>query len=175
VKEHHNVNREIASLYEAMKIRARGALRAEYRPDRVQTTALVHEAYLRMGTCRPIEVSTEHFLNTASKVMRQVLVDEARARATQKRGGGMVRGDVVDLPASRAMPVEQVIALHDALEHYARREPTKAKLVELRTFGGFTLEEACNVIGVSKATAKRYWAVAKLELMELLEAQSVES
>ncbi|MEM9644314.1 MAG: ECF-type sigma factor, partial [Planctomycetota bacterium] len=112
--------------------------------------------------------SEQHFLNTVASTMRRVLVDQARSRRSSKRVGSEEERQNTCCSSAFPFPIENVVAIHDALEHYSHVEPTKAKLVELRVFGGSTIEEAADVLGVSKATAKRYWTIAKLQLAELL-------
>ncbi len=158
----------LLSLYESLKLRAHVHLQHEARPS-CQTTALVHDAYIRLCESDMDWQSEAHFLNAASLTMRRILVDHARARQTSKRGGAWSREPLEGLELVTGTCPEQTLAIHDALEHYADREPVKAKLVELRIFAGLSLDAAAVAIGVSRATAKRYWSVAKLQLVPLLE------
>lgn len=157
------------SLYHAMKCRAREQLRGEIRSLPLQTTALVHEAYMRLPETPQTWESKQHFLNTVSTIMRRVLVDHARARRAEKRGGGLRACSLSETTLWEDSRIEFAVELHDALEHYAVHQPEKAKLVELRVFAGMSLEAAAGALGVSAATAKRYWAIAKLQLAQLLE------
>ncbi len=133
----------------------------------MQTTALVHELYLRLaGRAGGGWKSRAHFVNTASQAMRQILVDRARRKLTAKRDGGIREGaDVAELelpqPARQERSPEEVLAVHRALEEMARTHPRHARLVELRFFAGLTLEEAAAVLEISRATAGRDWNTAK--------------
>jgi RNA polymerase sigma factor (TIGR02999 family) len=129
----------------------------------LQPTALVHEAWLRLGADQPANWENRaHFFATASTAMRSILVDRARRRQAVRHGGGQARVDIDDAqlvdPATRD---EQVLAVHEVLDKFATEEPKKAELVKLRYFGGLTLEEAAEVLGISEPTAKRWWAYAR--------------
>ena len=128
-------------------------------------TALVHEAYLRFANAEQISVSDRnHFLALAARVMRRIIVDRARARKSQKRGGNDVKADWNDDLVSTAEDADQVLAIDFALEKLDQQSPRQAKLVELRYFGGFTIEETAVVLGISVRTARREWQVARLRL-----------
>lgn len=160
---------QLESLYQVMKGRAKQCLLSEFPGHRLQTTALVHEAYIRLRESSAEWHSTQHFLNTISTTMRRVLVDEARARGAGKRGGALKKQMLRDYISRSDLSVEKIVAVHDALEHYSIHQPVKAKLVELRVFAGLSLEAAADALGLSSATAKRYWAIAKLQLAKILE------
>ncbi|HEX3232658.1 MAG TPA: ECF-type sigma factor, partial [Gemmatimonadales bacterium] len=129
----------------------------------LQATALVHEAYLRLVGRTKIEwQSRAHFFGVAAKAMRSILVDHARARRRAKRGGGAARltlslaGDI----AGRT-PAVDVLELEEALERLAQLDPEKVRVVELRYFGGLSIEETAEVLEVSPATLKRQWTTAR--------------
>ena len=134
-------------------------------PDHgLQTTALVHEAYLRLLGSRQVGwQNRSHFFALAARMMRRVLVDAVRARRSQKRGG---RAPHVPLDDSAPAPLARhdLVALDEALNALAEIDPAKARVVELRYFGGLTAEEIAEVTGVSRMTVEREWRVAKLWL-----------
>lgn len=139
----------------------------------LNATALVHEAYLRLLHNKPINWQGQaHFRAIAARAMRQILIERARARHAAKRGGAAVRLTLsaVDLAAPHEGPDEiDVVALHEALERLSRIDKTRATLVELRYFGGLTIEETAEVLGQSPATVKRGWALARAWLHRELE------
>lgn len=149
-------------VYEDLRGRAASVLRRE-RPDHTLTpTALVHEAYLRLVDQRlPHFEGRRHFYAVAARVMRQVLVDHARTRNAAKRNDGqrpLPLDETVSLGDERA---SDVLAVDDALAALAALDPEKTRLVELRYFVGLTIEETAETIGVSPATVKREWALAR--------------
>lgn len=129
-------------------------------------TALVHEAYLRLVDTDEAQKwnSRGHFFAAAAEAMRRILVERARQKASQKRGGGHAR---VNLDESLLCAQEQageILALHESLDRLAHEDAKKAELVKLRYFAGLSVQEAANVLGVSRATADRWWAYAKVWL-----------
>jgi RNA polymerase sigma factor (TIGR02999 family) len=137
---------------------------ARERPDQtLQATALVNEAYLRLvGSARDRRWDNRgHFFASAAEAMRRILVENARRKGREKHGAGR-RRERVDLDAIDAGgSSEEVLALHEALEAFAHHDPLKARLVELRFFGGLTLEEAAACLGISLSTADRAWRYAR--------------
>ena len=131
----------------------------------LQATALVHEAYVRLVDTERAQhwKSRAHFFGAAANAMRRILVERARQKQAMKRGGDRERVDLADLAEST--PDLDLIALDDALDELATRHPEKARLVMLRYFAGCSLEEAAEMIGVSRATAERYWAYARAWLL----------
>ena len=132
----------------------------------LQATALVNEAYVRLAAERPREFANKtHFLAIAALSMRQILVQRARARNAEKRGGGAEKIEldesVMGDPAAAATGGVDVLALDAALEKLAALDPQQAKIVELRYFGGMTVEEVAESLGISPATVKRHWTVAR--------------
>jgi len=144
----------------------------------LQPTALVHEAYLRLvgGTPPQNWNSRGHFFAAAAEAMRRVLVENARRKGRVKRGGGRHR-EFPDLNAFDAgVRDDQVLALHAALEAFAAEDPVKAKLVELRFFGGLTLEQVAECLNISPSTADRDWRYARAWLYTAMaDAESEES
>jgi RNA polymerase sigma factor (TIGR02999 family) len=137
---------------------------AQERPGQtLEPTALVHEAYLRLVGADPGQGwdGRGHFFAAAAEAMRRILIDNARRKRRPKHGGDRRRVDLDDaLPAVEA-PADDLLALDEALARFAREEPAKAELVKLRFFAGLTIPEAAQVLGVSVATAERYWTYAR--------------
>jgi RNA polymerase sigma factor (TIGR02999 family) len=129
----------------------------------LQPTALVHEAWLRLGGERSGGwANRAHFFATAATAMRSILVDRARRRMAVRHGGGQERLNIDEIQvADPTAHDNQVLAVHEALEKFALEDPKKAELVKLRYFGGVSLEEAAEALGVSEPTAKRWWAYAR--------------
>ena len=126
----------------------------------LQPTALVHEAYLRMfGGDTPRWNDRNHFLAVAATAMRQILADHARRRASQKRGGDAHRVTLAGVGQGDADP--EIERLEDALRRLEELEPRHARLIELRFFGGMTVEEAADMVGISKTTAESDWRLAR--------------
>ena len=155
----------IPLVYEELRRIAQHHLRQE-RPDHtLQSTALVHEAYLRLMKQGPAEVENRaHFLAVASRLMRQILVDHARAHRAAKRGGGL-KLELQDAMAVLEAQNIDLVALDNALNELARLDPQQSRIVEMRFFGGLSIEDTANVIGVSPTTVKREWATARAWLL----------
>jgi RNA polymerase sigma factor (TIGR02999 family) len=131
----------------------------------LQTTALVHEAYLRLlGSSRVSWQNRAHFFALSAQLMRRVLVDAVRARRSQKRGGAALHVPLLDEDPVADVPRRDLVALDDAMMELAAIDPRKARVVELRYFGGLTGDESAEVLGVSRATVERDWRLAKLWL-----------
>ena len=168
-------------VYAELRRQAQLALRHENEGHTLQPTALVHEAWLRLG--RQDEARWEsrtQFFAVAAQMMRRVLVDHERTRRASKRGGGAVQvslsdaaRSVAELGAQQAdgapLDAVDVIALDDALARLAALDPQKARLVDLRYFAGLSIPEAAAVLGVSLATVGREWAIARMWLRRELE------
>ena len=169
-------------VYVELRRQARFALRREGDGHTLQPTALVHEAWLRLGDQHDARwESRAQFFAIAAQTMRRVLLDHARARRATKRGGGDVQvtlGGVDEGNAARgpraaeatSVDAVDVIALDDALARLAELDPQKARLVDLRYFAGLSIPEAAEVLGVSTATVGREWAVARMWLRRELES-----
>lgn len=165
--------RLLAAIYDELHRQAARAMRREAETHTLQATALVHEAYLRLIDQRRVPWRNRaHFYGIAAQTMRRVLVDHARARLADKRGGGLqplTLGHADEAAAQHDATID-VLALHDALERLALLDPEQARLVELRYFGGLNIEETADALGVSPATVKREWAVARAWLRRDLTA-----
>jgi RNA polymerase sigma factor (TIGR02999 family) len=149
-------------VYEELRRLAAAQMARENPGQTLDTTALVHEAYLHLaGDQAQAFANRRHFFAAAAEAMRRILVDSARAKGSQKRGGGR-RRERPDLDAfDAAAPAEELLALHEAMEQLAAHDPVKAKLVELRFFGGLPLAEAAECLGISLSTADRAWRYAR--------------
>jgi RNA polymerase sigma factor (TIGR02999 family) len=159
-------------VYAELRQQARRALRREGAGHTLQPTALVHEAWLRLVDQRHARwESRSQFFGVAAQVMRRVLVDHARTRHAQKRGGGAVQVSLSDAAAvdGGSDADVDVLALDDALSRLAELDPRKARLVELRYFVGLSIPEAAEAMGISQATVGREWAVARLWLRRELD------
>jgi RNA polymerase sigma factor (TIGR02999 family) len=156
-------------VYEELRQIAHRHLHKE-RPDHtLQSTALVHEAYLRLEKQGPAQFQDRtHFLAICALLMRQILVEHARSRRAAKRDGGC-RLTLDDALAFKSKSLD-LVALDDALAELAKLDQQQCRIVELRFFGGLSIEETSTVLGISPATVKRHWATAKLWLHHQLKA-----
>lgn len=163
----------VDEVYVELRRLANGYLRRE-RAQSIQATELVHDAYLRLLKDKhPQWQNRTHFLAIAAISMRRLLVERARARHAHKRGGDQVQVTLDDQLAAAEAPSIDVIAVDRALEALALRDPQQARIVELRFFGGLTVEETAEAVGISPATVKRDWTVAKAWLMRAIETGEV--
>jgi len=158
-------------VYAELRHIAARQLRNERVGHTLQPTALVHEVYLRLVDQRQADWQNRaHFFGVAARIMRRILVDHARRHAAAKRGGGLrcvSIDEAQDAPASADIPI---LAADEALSRLEQIDPSLARLVELRAFGGLTIEEAAHVLGVSASTVKRDWRTAKAWLKRELGA-----
>ena len=154
--------RLLSAIYDDLHRQAARAMRHEDDGHTLQATALVHEAYIRLVDQRRVEWRNRaHFFGVAAQMMRRVLVDHARAKLATKRGGELQQVTLSDAESGDADASLDVLALHDALERLAAIDADQARLVELRYFGGLGIEDTAEALGVSPATVKREWAVAR--------------
>jgi RNA polymerase sigma factor (TIGR02999 family) len=161
----------LPAVYAELRRLAAGYMRRERPGQTLQATALVHEAYLRLaGTGRPW-TDRAHFLGIAARAMRQILVERARARGAQKRWAGLNRVSLTESLAAGANADAMLPALDEALARLERLDPEQVKIVELRYFAGLGVEEAAEALGISPATVKRRWALARAWLLRELTAQ----
>ena len=151
---------------------ARARMRGEDSGRTLQTTALVHEAYLRLVDAGDIPWQDRaHFFAVCAQMMRRILVDHARKRNSDKRGGEMISVALDDALEVAAAESIDVVALHVALEQLEAIFPQQAKIVELRFYGGLTIDETAEVLGVSAATISREWTMARAWLRRALSAK----
>ena len=163
-------------VYDELRQLAAHYLRRERRPDHtLQPTALVHEAYLRLIDQSRVDWKNRaHFCAMASEMMRRILVDHARRHYAQKRGGAETRialDDAVSFPRDAGV---DVVAVDEALFDLARLDPQQSRIVELRFFGGLTLDETAEVLNVSRSTVQREWNMAKAWLYNQLQITNQE-
>jgi RNA polymerase sigma factor (TIGR02999 family) len=160
-------------VYQELRRLAASYLRREKPGQTLQPTALVHEAYLRLMKDRPDRWQNRaHFCAIAAHSMRQILIERARARGAQKRGGGRPRVTLDEALVAGGERSIDLVALDEALERLAAMDPEQARLVELRFFGGLTVEETAEALDMSPATVKRHWTVARAWLARELEGNS---
>jgi RNA polymerase sigma-70 factor (ECF subfamily) len=151
----------IPLVYDELKRLAAGHLRREAHVRSLETTALVHEAFLRLAKGQhPSYENRSHFYGIASRLMRQVLVDLARARATEKRSA-MEEVRLAEIPDLGRQPDQSLLAMNDALEQLARTDPLKVQLIDMRYFGGMTAEESATVLSISVHVVRRELRLAQ--------------
>ena len=153
----------LTTVYDELRRLAAAKMAREPAGQTLQATALVHEAWLRLGADQqPNWRSRAHFFGAAAEAMRRILIERARRRRAQRHGGGQARValDEVEV-AAPATADERLLEVNEALERFAALEPRKAELVKLRYFAGFSLEETAEALDISPATAKRWWTYAR--------------
>lgn len=156
------LERLIPIVYDELRRLARGYMRREREGQTLQPTALVNEAFLRLVKQSQIDwQNRSHFFAIAAQIMRRFLIDRARAKQYEKRGGGAQQVELAEGDAVTPGASVDVLALHEAMERLAAVDPRKSRLVELRYFGGLSAEETAEVLGISVITVKREWAKAK--------------
>jgi RNA polymerase sigma factor (TIGR02999 family) len=159
-------------VYDELRKLAAQRMAAERSDHTLQPTALVHEAYLRLVD---VDVAKDwdgrgHFFAAAAEAMRRILIDNARRKRRPKHGGDLKRVDLDQTAAITTAPTtDDLLALDEALTKLATQEPVKAELVKLRFFAGLTIPQAAQVLGISEATAERYWTYARVWLYSELE------
>jgi RNA polymerase sigma factor (TIGR02999 family) len=160
----------LPAVYQELRRLAAGYIRHEKPGQTLQPTALVHEAYLRLLKDRPDRWQNRaHFCAIAAHSMRQILIERARARNAQKRWGEKARITLDESLLGGGEQSVNLLALDEALERLAALDPEQARIVELRFFGGLTVEETAEALSVSPATVKRHWTVARAWLARELE------
>jgi RNA polymerase sigma factor (TIGR02999 family) len=165
-------DRLVPLVYAELRRMARRQLRRGARGVTLDTTALVHEAYLKLAAGPVASESRAHFLGIAARAMRQVLVDHARRRRAAKRGRGEIAVSLSEADGALNVQTDDLLALDDALERLGERSDRLRKVVELRFFGGLTEEEAAQALGVTSRTIQRDWAKARAWLHKELAAAS---
>src|SRR3989442_8538840 len=149
-------------IYEELRRLARHYMSREHPGHTLQTTAVVNEAYLRLVNRKRVRWQNRaHFFAIAAQLMRSILVDHARSHAYAKRGGGARKIGLDEAMIISQQRAAEVVALDDALKQLAEIDPQQSRIVELRFFGGLTIEETAEVLGLSPATIKREWSTAK--------------
>jgi RNA polymerase sigma factor (TIGR02999 family) len=158
-------------VYRELRRVARARLRAERPGHSLQTTALVHEVYLRLVDIERLTIeSRTHFLAVASRLMRQILVDHARRRDADKRGANVPMISLDDVSPAAPVAAVDILALDQALDALSLLDARLCRVVELKFFGGLTIEETASALDVSRATVERDWTAAKAFLYDHLSA-----
>src|SRR5277367_2379798 len=168
----HAAEQLLPLVYDELRRLAASKLAHEHPGQTLQATALVHEAWLRLGgqenqawNGRP------HFLGAAAEAMRRILIDNARRKRAVRHGGGQQRVDLQEVEIAVAVKDDDLLEVNAALERFAAQDKQKAELVKLRYFTGLTIEEAAEILGVSTPTANRWWAYARAWLHKEIEDQ----
>ena len=162
----------LEKVYRDLRMQAARYLRRERSDITYQPTALVHEVYMKLTEQDRIQwQSRSHFFAISAQLMRRILVDHARARQSQKRGGDQMRVPFELALESAEVRPQELLALHDALDELAGIDPMKAQLVEMRFFGGLQFQEIAKVLGVSSPTINRHWRVARAWLFRRLNGE----
>jgi RNA polymerase sigma factor (TIGR02999 family) len=166
----HAAEQLLPLVYDELRRLAAQKLAQEKPGQTLQATALVHEAYLRLVDVDKVQHfnSRGHFFAAAAEALRRILVDHARQRRSQRRGGKALRHSLASIDPAMPAPDEELLALDEALQRLEKLDPRKAELVKLRYFAGMTIPEAAQALGVSVPTANRYWAYARAWLHEEL-------
>lgn len=156
-------------VYEQLHQVAQRYMAGERSGHTLQTTALVHEVYLKLVDCQQIDWQDRaHFFAVSARLMRHILIDFARSRGYQKRGGAAPHLSLEDAPSVCSEPDSNLVALDDALQSLAAVDDRKSKVVELKFFGGLSVEETAEVLKISVATVVRDWNLAKVWLLREL-------
>ena len=160
------------AVYEELRRMARRYMRRESPGHTLQTTALVNEAYLRLVDATSVSWQDRaHFFAVSAQIMRRILVDAARARAAAKRGGAAPRVRLDEVPDVSTEPASELVAIDEALNSLSRIDPRKAQVIELRFFGGLSVEETSEVLKISAQSVMRDWKLAKAWMLRELNGQ----
>ena len=155
-------------VYAELRQLARAKMAREQPGHTLQPTALVHEAWLRLGDAR--FENRAHFFGAAAEAMRRILIEAARRKRAARRGEGQARLDVDEIEIAAPAPHDELLAVHEALELLAAHDPQKAELVKLRYFAGLSIGETAAALGIGERTAKRHWAYARAWLLDAMRA-----
>jgi RNA polymerase sigma factor (TIGR02999 family) len=157
----------LAEVYAELRQIARAKMALERPGHTLQPTALVHEAWLRLGDQR--FENRAHFFSAAAEAMRRILISSARRRAAARHGGGVERVSADEVEIAAPAKDEELLAIHETLDALAAHDARKAELVKLRYFAGLTIDEAAKVLGISTPTAKRDWTYARAWLFHAID------
>jgi len=160
-------------VYHELRRMAAGKMADEPAGHTLQPTALVHEAWISLVDSQHRSWQNRaHFFGAAAEAMRRILIDRARRKQAERRGAGARHVDLHSLDIAGPTSDDQLLAVNEALDRFAAQEPQKAELVKLRYFVGLTIDDAAEVLGISKATAKRWWVYARAWLFEEVRSDS---
>jgi RNA polymerase sigma factor (TIGR02999 family) len=167
----HAAEQLLPLVYDELRKLAAQKLAQEKPGQTLQATALVHEAYLRLvdGEQARQWNSRGHFFSAAAEAMRRILVDQARRKQATKRGGQARRVPLDAVDIGFTSPAEELLALDEALTRLAAEDPQAAQLIQLRHFAGLSLEDAAEIVGISRSTAYEHWSYARVRMKTLLE------
>jgi RNA polymerase sigma factor (TIGR02999 family) len=170
------LDRLIPLVYDELHRLAERHLAREWRANRLQTTVVLNEAYVKLVGQRDVSwQNREHFFAVAAQLMRRIVIDHARRQAREKHGGSVLHvglDEALEVSSSRDVDAVDALALDRALQKLEQIDPDQGRIVELRFFGGLTVEETAGVLRISAATVKREWAIAKGWLHRELTGQS---
>jgi RNA polymerase sigma factor (TIGR02999 family) len=169
----HAAEQLLPLVYDALRKLAAAKLAQEKPGQTLQPTALVHEAYLRLVDTQKAQAwnSRSHFFAAAAEAMRRILVDEARRKQADKRGGRRRRVELDDADAAYTPPDADLLDIDEALTRLAGEDAQAARLIQLRYFGGLSVEDAAEVVGLSRSSAYEHWAYARVRLRCLLQGE----
>jgi len=168
----HSLNQLYEQVYAELRTIAAKKMATERPGHTLQPTALVHEAYLRLGGAQGFRFENRaHFFSAAAEAMRRILVDSARRHVQLKRGGDLERVELHETRIAAPVEDEKLLQINEALEALAREDPLKAEVVKLRYFVGLKHQEIADALGVAEITIRRHWAVARVRLFELIAGQ----
>jgi len=170
--EESSADRLLPLVYGELRKVAAAKMAREAPGQTLQPTALVHEAWMRLGgDAQPAWQNRAHFFSAAAEAMRRILIEGARRRHARRHGGGLekVSSDAADLDIAAPAADDELLRLHEALDGLAAHDPRKAELVKMNYFIGLTLEESAQVLGISTRTAERDWAYARAWLFNEIE------
>jgi RNA polymerase sigma factor (TIGR02999 family) len=157
-------------VYEDLRRLASVRMARETPGQTLQPTELVHEAWLRLvGPSNPSFANRAHFFSAAAEAMRRILIDRARRKLTMRHGGGYERVELEEQDLAAPDSDKHLLAVHEALDDFAKGHPLQAELVKLRYFAGLTNAEAAQILGVSSSTAKSYWSFSRAWLLREIE------
>ncbi len=162
-------------VYDELRRLAAARMKNEATEHTLQPTALVHEVYLRLLRSAPQTwENRRHFFSAAAEAMRRILIEHARSRDRLKRGGEAQREPLVEIAISPSVDLSEVVAVHEVLEEFERLMPDKAELVKLRYFAGLDEATAAETLGISRATASRWWTFSRAWLFQKLSERKAE-
>jgi len=171
-----SLNQLYELVYAELRAMAVQKMASERPGHTLQATALVNEAYLRLGGANGFKFENRaHFFGAAAEAMRRILVDSARRHQQLKRGGDQERVELNETRIAAPAEDEKLLQVHEALDTLAREDPMKAEVVKLRYFVGLKHEDIADALGVSEPTVRRHWAVARVRLYELIAGQPATS
>jgi RNA polymerase sigma factor (TIGR02999 family) len=171
--DRHAADELLPLVYDELRSLAAARLASEAPGHTLQSTALVHEAYLRLiGAGQPIDWDGRgHFFAAAAEAMRRILIDRARHKATAKKGGDLRRIDIEQVSVTDNGREAELLALDDALSEFERHDPQAARLVKLRYFAGLSHQQAAEALGIGRRAADRLWVLAKAWLYQRLSSE----